>query len=281
MSCIYKIKQSSSSFTATEKRIAEYILNNREQALEFTAQKLAEETDTSAAALIRFAQKLGYMGITAMKLDLAKDEDESDELFNVLIEENDSIELMVKKVQKISERNIQQTYKLLNTADLNKAIDKVKLAKNIYLIGIGGSGIVCMDFMQKLTRINRNVIYHEDFDVLLARLAHIDKEDILIAISYSGETHMVNLAVDYAKENDVPVIAITQYNMKSTLSKNADIKLYTPIEEKELRLGAISSRNSALVLTDLIYYGIAKENFSDTKSALTKTRSLIHKLKKN
>ena len=52
MSCIYKIKQSSSSFTATEKRIAEYILNNREQALEFTAQKLAEETDTSAAALI-------------------------------------------------------------------------------------------------------------------------------------------------------------------------------------------------------------------------------------
>ncbi|MEJ8736207.1 MurR/RpiR family transcriptional regulator [Erysipelotrichaceae bacterium HCN-30851] len=281
MSCIYKIKQSSSSFTATEKRIAEYILNNREQALEFTAQKLAEETDTSAAALIRFAQKLGYMGITAMKLDLAKDEDESDELFNVLIEENDSIELMVKKVQKISERNIQQTYKLLNITNLNNAIDKVKQAKNIYLIGIGGSGIVCMDFMQKLTRINRNVIYHEDFDVLLARLAHIDKEDILIAISYSGETQMVNLAVDYAKENDVSVIAITQYNVKSTLSKNADIKLYTPIEEKELRLGAISSRNSALVLTDLIYYGIAKENFNETKSDLTKTRSLIHKLKKN
>ena len=281
MSCIYKIKQSSSSFTATEKRIAEYILNNREQALEFTAQKLAEETDTSAAALIRFAQKLGYMGITAMKLDLAKDEDESDELFNVLIEENDSIELMVKKVQKISERNIQQTYKLLNITNLNNAIDKVKQAKNIYLIGIGGSGIVCMDFMQKLTRINRNVIYHEDFDVLLARLAHIDKEDILIAISYSGETQMVNLAVDYAKEKNVSVIAITQYNVKSTLSKNADIKLYTPIEEKELRLGAISSRNSALVLTDLIYYGIAKENFNETKSDLTKTRSLIHKLKKN
>lgn len=281
MSCIYKIKQSSSSFTATEKRIAEYILNNREQALEFTAQKLAVETDTSAAALIRFAQKLGYMGITAMKLDLAKDEDESDELFNVLIEENDSIELMVKKVQKISERNIQQTYKLLNITNLNNAIDKVKQAKNIYLIGIGGSGIVCMDFMQKLTRINRNVIYHEDFDVLLARLAHIDKEDILIAISYSGETQMVNLAVDYAKEKYVSVIAITQYNVKSTLSKNADIKLYTPIEEKELRLGAISSRNSALVLTDLIYYGIAKENFNETKSDLTKTRSLIHKLKKN
>lgn len=281
MSCIYKIKQASSSFTATEKRIADYILNNREQALTFTTQRLAEETGTSAAATIRFAQKLGYKGITAMKLDLAKDEDESDELFNVLIEKTDSVEVMVKKIQKISERNIQQTYKLLDITNLKNAIDKVKHAKNIYLIGVGGSGIVCMDFMQKLTRINRNVIYHEDFDVLLARLAHISKEDILIAISYSGETQMVNLAVDYAKENEVPVIAITQYNVKSTLSKNADIKLYTPIEEKELRLGAISSRNSALVLTDLIYYGIAKENFNETKSALTKTRSLIHKLKKN
>ena len=279
MSCIYKIKQSSSSFTATEKRIADYILNNREQALEFTAQKLAEVTNTSAAALIRFSKKLGYMGITAMKLDLAKDEDENDELFNVLIDEKDSIELMVKKVQKISERNIQQTYKLLNISNLNEAIDKVKQARNIYIIGIGGSGIVCMDFMQKLTRINRNVVYHEDFDVLLARLAHITKEDILIAISYSGETQMVNLAVDYAKENNVSVIAITQYNVKSTLSKKADIKLYTPIEEKELRLGAISSRNAALVLTDLIYYGLAKDNFDKTKLDLTKTRSLIHKLK--
>lgn len=279
MSCIYKIKQSSSSFTSTEKRIAEYILNNREQALEYTAQKLAEVTNTSAAALIRFSKKLGYMGITAMKLDLAKDEDENDELFNVLIEENDSIELMVKKVQKISERNIQQTYKLLNITVLNEAIDRVIQARNIYAIGIGGSGIVCMDFMQKLTRINRNVVYHEDFDVLLARLAHISKEDILIAISYSGETQMVNLAVDHAKENGVPVIAITQYNVKSTLAKNADIKLYTPIEEKELRLGAISSRNAAFVLTDLIYYGLAKDNFDKTKSDLTKTRCLVHKLK--
>lgn len=279
VSCIYKIKQSSSSFTSTEKRIAEYILNNREQALEYTAQKLAEVTNTSAAALIRFSKKLGYMGITAMKLDLAKDEDENDELFNVLIEENDSIELMVKKVQKISERNIQQTYKLLNITVLNEAIDRVIQARNIYAIGIGGSGIVCMDFMQKLTRINRNVVYHEDFDVLLARLAHISKEDILIAISYSGETQMVNLAVDHAKENGVPVIAITQYNVKSTLAKNADIKLYTPIEEKELRLGAISSRNAAFVLTDLIYYGLAKDNFDKTKSDLTKTRCLVHKLK--
>ena len=168
---------------------------------------------------------------------------------------------------------------MLNITVLNEAIDRVIQARNIYAIGIGGSGIVCMDFMQKLTRINRNVVYHEDFDVLLARLAHISKEDILIAISYSGETQMVNLAVDHAKENGVPVIAITQYNVKSTLAKNADIKLYTPIEEKELRLGAISSRNAAFVLTDLIYYGLAKDNFDKTKSDLTKTRCLVHKLK--
>lgn len=282
MSCVFKIKQVYATLTETEKKIANYILEHQNEVLEMSSQKLGEETKTSAAALIRFAQTLGYKGITAMKVDLAKEEKEQEQkdLFHTLIEENDSLPLLVKKVQKISETNIQQTYKLLNIKELQAAIQSVNHAKHIYLIGIGGSGVVCTDFMHKLTRINRNVIYHEDFDVLLARLAHANEEDVLIAISYSGETSLVNLAVDYAKRKQVTVIAITQYHVKSTLATNANIRLYTPIEEKQLRLGAISSRNSALVLTDLIYYGIAKDNLNHTKKDLENTKQLIEKFNK-
>lgn len=277
MSCLYKIKEAYPTFTETERRIADYIQKNHSKVLEMSSQKLGEDTGTSAAALIRFAQKLGYKGITAMKVDLAKDDtDESDELFNVLIREKDSLDVVVKKVQIIAEKNIQETYKLLNMSELKRAIRMIRKAKTIYLIGVGGSGIICMDFMHKLTRINRNVIYHEDVDFLLSRLAHIDSEDILIAISYSGKTKTVNLAADYAQSRGACVLAITQYNVKSPLSKKSDIALYTPIEEKELRLGAISSRNAAFVLTDLIYYGIAKENLVETQEDLKKTLELTH-----
>ncbi len=278
MSCLFKIKEAGALFTSTEQRIAEYILQNPEKVVEGSAQELARESDTSPAAWIRFSKKLGYKGLPALKMDLAKDDKENDDLYHVLIEEKDSIETMVRKVQKISRNTLEQTYKLLNTDELNAAIQYLLQASNIYLVGIGGSGVVCTDMMQKLTRLHRSVIYHEDAHVLLARIAHITPEDVLVAISYSGETNLVNAAVKYAKNNGTPVIAITQYNVRSTLAKEADVKLYMPLEEKELRLGAILSRNASLVLTDLIYYGIAKENVEQTKQDLVKTRELLHEV---
>ena len=280
MSCIYKIKEATSSFTSTEKRIAEYILEHRTETIEASVQQLAEVTDTSAAAWIRFSQKLGYKGLTALKVDLVKaeDEEEKDELYNVLIEQNDTIDTMVRKVQQITLNSISQTYKLLNIKSLMAAVQLMIKADQIYLTGVGGSGLVCSDFMQKLTRINRNVIYHEDSHVLLARIAHIQPNDVMLAISYSGETKLVNTAVEHAKRMNVPVIAITQYNVRSTLAKMADIKLYTPVIEKDLRLGAISSRNASLALTDLLYYGVVKENIEQVKEDLTKTRDLINEV---
>lgn len=278
MSCLFKIKEAGALFTSTEQRIAEYILQNPEKVVEESAQELARESDTSPAAWIRFSKKLGYKGLPALKMDLAKDDKENDDLYHVLIEEKDSIETMVRKVQKISRNTLEQTYKLLNTDELNAAIQYLLQASNIYLVGIGGSGVVCTDMMQKLTRLHRSVIYHEDAHVLLARIAHITPEDVLVAISYSGETNLVNAAVKYAKKNGTPVIAITQYNVRSTLAKEADVKLYMPLEEKELRLGAILSRNASLILTDLIYYGIAKENVEQTKQDLVKTRELLHEV---
>lgn len=278
MSCLFKIKEAGALFTSTEQRIAEYILQNPEKVVEGSAQELARESDTSPAAWIRFSKKLGYKGLPALKMDLAKDDKENDDLYHVLIEEKDSIETMVRKVQKISRNILEQTYKLMNTDELNAAIQYLLQASNIYLVGIGGSGVVCTDMMQKLTRLHRSVIYHEDAHVLLARIAHITPEDVLVAISYSGETNLVNAAVKYAKKNGTPVIAITQYNVRSTLAKEADVKLYMPLEEKELRLGAILSRNASLILTDLIYYGIAKENVEQTKQDLVKTRELLHEV---
>ena len=276
MSGLYKIRQAYSSFTATEKKIAEYIEKNREKVIESSSQELAKITGTSASAWVRFAKKLDYKGITALKVDLAKEKDENGDMFNVVISENDSIETMIKKVNSISIATIDQTYKLLNSKTLKDAISYILNSKNIFLAGVGGSGIICNDFMQKLTRINRNVIYHEDSHILMARVAHIKKEDVIIAVSYSGETESVNNVVSYAKIVGTPVIAITQYNVKSTLAKLSDLTFYTPVEEKELRLGSISSRNAAFVITDLLYYGVAKNNTKQTKEDLIATRRIIH-----
>lgn len=278
MSSIFKIKEGFSTYTDTEKRLAEYILSHKEEVINDSAQVLGEKVNTSAAAVVRFAKKVGFKGYTSMKVELAKDQTMDPVDFYDIIKEEDSMELLVKKVQAINERNMAQTYKLMSPLILEEVIGKLILAKTIYLFGVGGSGIVCDDFENKLIRINKRVIYHKDPHIQLAASAHITKEDVALGISYSGDTKEVTTALEEAKEKGAYTVGITQMS-RSKLSKICDALLHVPTEEKELRLGAILSRNSSLILTDILYYGITKASIDHYKDTLKETKRIIKALR--
>ncbi|AYE34056.1 MurR/RpiR family transcriptional regulator [Clostridium septicum] len=278
MSCIFKIKEGFNSFTNTEKKLAEYILNNSKKVVSLSAQELAKNANISPAAVVRFSKSLGYKGFTALKVDLARNSGENEKEIDITIEPDESTEAIVKKIGKSNTNTIKETLNLINIEKISSAIDILCNAKNIYLFGIGASGLVAIDFQYKLLRINKQVVYQNDPHIQLASSVHIGSGDVALGISYGGESKEVNLGIKKAKENGAKTIAITKYN-KNTLSKLGDIVLYLPNEEKELRLGAISSRIAALTLTDILFLGIAREDFYTMEEHLIDTREMIQQLK--
>lgn len=278
MSCIYKIREGNASYTDTEKKLAQYILDHVNEVTLNSAQVLGDRVGVSPAAVIRFSKKLGYNGFTAMKVDLAKDERTETANFDDMIQEQDSMETVLKKAENLNIMLQNQAYRLINAEPLEKAVDVLLNCRTVYLFGISGSGIVCMDLMQKLSRINRHAVYHSDFHDQLAAAAHITEQDVAIAVSYSGKTNEVNVAMGLAKELGAATIAITQFK-KSPLTRLADILLYIPSSERDLRIGAIASRNASLIVTDLLYLGLAKHNIVSTRELLVKTKNAIKRLK--
>lgn len=278
MSCIFKIKEGFNSFTNTEKKLAEYILNNSKKVVSLSAQELAKNANISPAAVVRFSKSLGYKGFTALKVDLARNSGENEKEIDITIGPDESTEAIVKKIGKSNTNTIKETLNLINIEKISSAIDILCNAKNIYLFGIGASGLVAIDFQYKLLRINKQVVYQNDPHIQLASSVHIGSGDVALGISYGGESKEVNLGIKKAKENGAKTIAITKYN-KNTLSKLGDIVLYLPNEEKELRLGAISSRIAALTLTDILFLGIAREDFYTMEEHLIDTREMIQQLK--
>lgn len=278
MSCIYKIKEGMGSFTDTEEKLASYILENKQEVVMLNAQDLADKVKTSAAAVVRFSKKIGYKGFTALKVDLAKESNEVTENFNTIIKENDSIEMMVKKSEAINMNAMSQTYKLINMDVLKETIESLGNCKNIYLFGVGASGLVALDFQYKLSRIKRIAMYQQDAHIQVAQAVHIGPEDVAIGLSYSGETKEVNVALKKAKELGAKTIAITKFNNNS-LSKIVDYSLHIPSEEEEIRIGAITSRLSSLVITDLLYLGLAKKDFNQVEKYILETRQIVRELK--
>ena len=278
MSSVFRIKEGFSTYTETEKRLAEYILEHKEEVVTYSAQVLGEKVDTSAAAVVRFAKKLGFKGYTALKVELARDQSVEQVDFDDIIKTEDSVSIMVRKAQAMNMKTIEQTYKLINTDVLEEVIGKLIEAETIYLFGVGGSGIVCDDLMNKLIRINKRVVFNKDPHIQLAAAAHITKRDVAVGISYSGNTKEVNAAMVHAEQTGAYTVGITQMS-KSKMSKICDALLHVPTEEKELRLGAIQSRNSSLVITDLLYFGITKADISHAKDSLRNTRDIINELR--
>ena len=182
-----------------------------------------------------------------------------------------------KKAEVINLKAMSQTYRLMNMNHLKEAIDLISNCNNIYIFGVGASGLVAQDFQYKLSRIKRIAIYQKDSHTQLISAVNIEPNDIAIGISYSGETKEVNLALKKAKELGAKTIGITKFN--NTLSKIVDISLHVPSEEKEIRVGAITSRISALVITDLLYLGVAKNNLKKTEEYILKTREFVKKIK--
>ncbi|MBR0575062.1 MurR/RpiR family transcriptional regulator [Proteiniclasticum sp. BAD-10] len=278
MSSVFRIKEGFSTYTETEKRLAEHILEHKDDVINFSAQVLGEKVNTSAAAVVRFAKKLGYKGWTALKVDLASDHTGEETGFDDIIKEEDTVKVLVRKAQTLNLRTLEQTYKLINEKTLQEFIDRLIAADTIYLFGVGGSGIVCEDFHNKLVRIGKRSVFNKDPHIQLEAAAHISDKDVALGISYSGNTKEVNVALEHASSKGALTLGITQLT-KSKMNKICDLQLHVPSEEKELRLGAIQSRNSSLILTDLLYYGITKADIAGYKDKLKNTRSLIAELK--
>lgn len=278
MSCITRINQKKSEFTEIENKIAQYIIDNKDKIIEMSTQEFAREADVSAASIIRFAKLLGYKGYSSMKIDMAKSSNVDLEDPLMEISQKDSAINISKKLKNLNSNTIEKTLHLMNEDVLNEVIQSASKAKRIYIYGVGASGLVALDLYYKLIRINKAVFYNMDPHVNMINSAYLEKDDFVIGISYSGETNEVLIPLKKAKEKGSKILAIVG-NTKSRVGKIADLILSVPRGEKHLRLGAISSRNAALMITDLIYVSIATKNIENINNYLYETKAIIEKLK--
>lgn len=132
-------------------------------------------------------------------------------------------------------------------------------AKHVYLFGVGGSAIVCDDFIHKLMRIGKPSNYCPDIHLQKTFIPAMTQEDLAIFVLYSGETKGIVTAAKWAKEMNIPSVAITQ-SAYNKLGKLVDHVLTVPSQDQALRIGAMSSRYSSLIVVDLLYYGLVKRN---------------------
>lgn len=102
--------------------------------------------------------------------------------------------------------------------------------KHVYLFGVGGSAIVCDDFIHKLMRIGKPSNYCPDIHLQMTFIPAMAQEDLAIFVSYCGKTKGIVTAAKWAKEMNIPSVAITQ-SAYNKLGKLVDHVLTVPSQD--------------------------------------------------
>ncbi len=147
---------------------------------------------------------------------------------------------------------------------LNKNFDKavnaiVNCQSKIILCGVGKSGIIANKISATLSSIGTPSFSLSANDCSHGDMGSITKKDILILISYSGNSIELKNIINYANRNKVLLIGITS-KKNSDLYKNSDIKLITPeVKEAGLDIVPTSSTINQLSLGDALAISTLKK----------------------
>jgi len=148
------------------------------------------------------------------------------------------------KIQLEGVRNLQKS---LNE-DFYKAVELVLALKGkLILSGIGKSGHIANKIASTFTSTGIVSLFLHPVEASHGDLGIIEKKDILILISNSGEASEINDVINYCKKNGVKIICITS-NKNSSLSKNSDVKIIIPKHKESDPLGIAPTTSTTLSL---------------------------------
>jgi len=267
------------SFKPSEKKVADYVLEKQGDVLKNSISRVAENAGVSEATVVKFCQTLGYSGFQELRIRLAQGEKEKEveEIYGE-IEASDNISTIINKIFQIYDQSLQNTRKLLASADISTCVQKIKKARRLFFFGFGASAIVAYDAEQKFQRIDCMARAIVEGHAQLTQASLLKRGDLVIAISHSGRTVDLIPALELARENGAGIIAITS-NYKSPVANLADEALLISSRETPFRGSALASRMAQLAAIDLLFLGVATSEYEKTQKALSKTRIALSRTK--
>ena len=145
----------------------------------------------------------------------------------------------------------------------NKAVNEItKCQSKVILCGVGKSGLIAQKIAATLSSVGTPSFYLSASDSSHGDLGSVSKKDILILISYSGQTNELKNIIQYANRNKITLIGIVS-KKNSILYKAADIKLLLPLVKESAEIIPTSSTTSQLALGDALAISAMKvKNFN-------------------
>ncbi|HAO78858.1 MAG TPA: KpsF/GutQ family sugar-phosphate isomerase [Verrucomicrobia subdivision 3 bacterium] len=138
-------------------------------------------------------------------------------------------------------------------AAVETIVEALKQRGKIVIVGIGKSGNVGQKIAATLTSTGSTAVILNSVDALHGDVGIINGGDVILALSYSGESEELLNLLPTLKRFSVKIISLTG-NLKSALARHSDVSLNVkvPKEACPFNLAPTSSTTAMLVMGDAL-----------------------------
>jgi len=181
----------------------------------------------------------------------------------------DSITDIAKKVLKTEAEAINALVEKLGS-NFEKTVEIIYQSKGrVVVTGMGKSGLVGKKIAATLTSTGTPAFFLHPAEATHGDLGMVTSDDVIIAISNSGETEEIIELVPFLKRFNVHLISVTG-NPESSLSKAADVTLDVSVKEEAYPLGIVPTASTtatmamgdALAIALLMKRGFKEQDFA-------------------
>lgn len=252
--------------TATEKRIAQFILDDVQAATTLPIAEMARLTQTSQASITRFARAIGCKDVRELKVKLAQSLAVG-QRFILDVPDLEGVQGIYETIINVLEIN----RRALNPESLKSAVEWLSGARQILAIGMGGGSTICAQEVQfRLFRLGLPVVSQSDGLLVRMMCSSVASNDVVLALSLGGYTQEVVESAAIARQYGAKVIAITPAD--TPLANQADVVLPLIVRENDYIFKPSTSRYAMLAMVDVLATELAMVNKTQAKNRLRRIK---------
>ena len=229
------------SFTALEKKAADFFIHNTER-MDFSAKHIAGLLYVSEATLSRFAKKCGFKGYREFIFQYEQN----------MAQARPSASGLAKQVLNCYQDLLNKTYALLDEGQVGRIVEEIARGKRMYIYGCGSSGLAGMEMKLRFMRLGVHVEAITDIHIMKMNSVLLDGDCLAVGISVSGRTEEVLRSLKAAKQSGAFTVLMTSSREKGVRAFCDEVLLLAAREHLE-NGKAISPQFPILVMIDILY----------------------------
>lgn len=274
MSTLTKLREA--DFSATEKRIAEYIIQHASQMPETTISEVAQACATSKSMVVQLCKAAGFKGYKDLCSQLRVEqaiESRQEETAIDGFHPGCTVSQIARLTFQEEIRSLRDTEALLDPVAMEEAVRLIMAADRIQLFGVGGSAIAALDMHNKLSRIGLNAHFSLDVHCQLLETSALTERSVALVFSFNGRTRDMLEACELCRESGAKVISVTRYG-KNPIRELSDVCLGVASNESLRRVTAMSSRLSTMSMVDVLFTCLAS-SMGDRLDGIVQRNAMI------